>query len=173
MKVQELQQFLRSLAQPLEAAGGKRIGDDLVKAAEGLEPFKEKTISDFCNFLSRVGEHFVQHGELPRAGRKRSEKAGDEQKIREATQRVMALYDRAQDTGLSGDAVRQEMEQLNGLTLPELKQVAQELNITKSFRTKQDALDEIEGKIRGGRQPAHAGAHAPAEATHAGSPAQS
>jgi hypothetical protein len=149
MKVHDLQLFLKSLAHPLTSAGGKKVADDLERAADGLNQFKDMSITDFCGFLDKAN-HFVSTGQLPPSGRGRSARparASNEEDVRRKTQRLMELYEKALDPDFSYDAVKQEIKDLDHLKVEELKQMARELNITRSFRRKGDILDALERKI--------------------------
>src|SRR4051812_23478638 len=115
MKVTDLQQFLRSLAQPLTSAGGKKAADDLDRAAGGLDPFREMSVPEFADFLARA-DHLVRTGELPTTGgrsrgsRSSAPKVSSEQKVKDATQRVMALVERASGDDFNHATVRQEIQ---------------------------------------------------------------
>jgi hypothetical protein len=148
MKVHDLQLFLKSLAQPLTSSGGKKVAEDLERAADGLNQFKEMTITDFCGFLDKAN-HFVTTGQLPpTGGRSRTQpKVSNPEDVRRKAQRLMELYERALDQDFSYDAVKQEIKELASLKVDELKQIAREMNITKGFRRKGDVLDALERKI--------------------------
>lgn len=147
MKVHDLQQFIRALAQPLTVAGAKKVADDLVRAADGLNQFQEMTIVDFCSFLDKAN-HFVTTGELPRSGKRPApRRGGSEEEVRQKAQRLMELYERAIDADFSYDNVKQEVRALANLRVDDLKQIARELNMTRSFRKKEDILDALERHI--------------------------
>lgn len=152
MNVNELQQFLRSLAQPLTLAGGKKLADDLERAAAGMEHVREMSITEFADFLERA-EHLVRTGELPPSGKasraSRAPKAGSEERVKEASQRLASMIERASDDDFEFENARIEIQALNSLTIGELHQVAQELNITRKFRTKNDLLEALERLVRG------------------------
>lgn len=168
MNVTDLQQFLRSLAQPLTSAGGRKAADDLEKAVQGMEPFREMSVQQFSEFLARA-EHLVRTGELPTTGgRSRSRsgqpRPGSEEQVKEATQRVLDLYEQAQEPDFNPESARQTVQELNRLTLNELKLVARELDLNRSYRTKEDALNDIERKITGRRDETERGGARPHEA---------
>jgi hypothetical protein len=148
MKVHDLQQFLRSLAQPLTAAGGKKVADDLERAAGGFEQFRDMSITDFCNFLDKAN-HFVTTGALPKSGRGAPRKAAglSEEELRQKTQRLMEMYEKALDADFSYEQVKEEVKGLDKLTVGALKQIAKEMGINRSFRKKADVLDALERKI--------------------------
>ena len=60
MRVADLQQFLRSLVEPLKVSGAKAaIIDDLEASARGLDPFADRPVGEFAAFLARA-DHFVR-----------------------------------------------------------------------------------------------------------------
>jgi len=148
MKVHDLQQFLKSLAQPLTAAGGSKVAADLERAADGLDQFRDMSVADFCGFLDKAN-HFVTTGELPKTGSRSRAKprVDDAEELRQKTQRLMELYEKALDSDFSYDAVKQEVRGMSNLTVGQLKQIARELDLTRSFRRKDDVLDALERKI--------------------------
>jgi hypothetical protein len=149
MKVQELQQFINSLAQPLASGGATQIAKDLERAAAGLTQFNDMTIVEFCGFLDKAN-HFVTTGALPkrgsRSGASRAQ-ASNPEEIRQKTQRLMELYERALDAEFSFDGVKQEVRGLANLKVEELKQIAREMGLNRSFRKKDDILDALERRI--------------------------
>lgn len=167
MNVTDLQQFLRSLAQPLNGAGARKVADDLEKVVQGMEPFREMNMQQFSEFLARA-DHLVRTGELPAGGRSRGRsgqpRPGSEEQVREATQRVLDLYERAQDPDFNPESARQMVQEMNSLTLNELKLVARELDLNRSYRTKEDALNDIERKITGRRDETERSGTRPQEA---------
>src|SRR4026207_1780594 len=56
MQVAALEQFLRSLASALEAAGSAR-GADIAQACKALEPFRAIGVLEFATFLAKAREY--------------------------------------------------------------------------------------------------------------------
>jgi hypothetical protein len=69
MNVATLQQFLRSLAPALQAAGsGPRVAQDLERACRGLEPFGTLDLDTFAGFLARCAEFQRSGSVAPSSG---------------------------------------------------------------------------------------------------------
>lgn len=152
MTVHDLQQFVSSLAVPLAAAGAKKAADDLRLTVAGIEPFKDLTIPQFNDFLAKA-ESYARTGILPMTSSGRAKKpaagASGPEKVREASQRVLALYERAIDPELQYSAIDAEIKSLErGLSKDEAIEVAREIGIAKSLKTKKAALEEIARKIK-------------------------
>jgi len=151
MQVADLQQFVRNLGATLTAAGAKAVAADLERAAAGLEPFKDMPIAQFGDFLAQA-EAYVRTGVLPtKPGRARAAKApapDSAEKVRAVAQRVQELYERALDPSVPYAAIAAEIAALDKkLTKNEALQVAREVGIVKSLRTKKEALEEVRRKI--------------------------
>jgi hypothetical protein len=152
MQVADLQQFVRSLGTTLQSAGAKSAAGDLEKAAAGLEPFKDMGIAQFGDFLAQA-ETYARTGVLPTTGksRTRAPKAPPQdsaEKVRNATQRVQDLYERAIDPGMQYAAIDTEIKAIDkSLKKDELVQVARNFGISKALKSKKDATEEILRKI--------------------------
>lgn len=148
MKVADLQSFLRSLAQPLEASGGKKAAADLERAGEGLERFKDWSVPEFADFLARA-EEYARTGIVPKKGTSATrKKTADPEKVRAVAQRLRDLYERATDDALSYTEIESEVQKAGKQLLKDdTLQVAKELGISGSLKTKKDALAAIERKI--------------------------
>jgi hypothetical protein len=148
VKVAELRQFLVSLADPLEGAGGKQAATDLRRAAEGLGPFAEMPVSAFADFLAQANQ-FVQTGALPTSGgRKRSPaKAADGEAVRAAAEAYRQLYERSADPGLTDGQVEAGLKALDKLSKDAVIAVAREAGVQKSLKTKKDALAELRRRV--------------------------
>jgi len=147
MNVRELQQFLQSLRQPLSTAGGKKVADDLERACAGLEPFGDMPIAQFADFLA-AAESYARTGVVPTSGRAkaagRSPKAVDSQAVEAAAERVKSLYERVSAPEVTYSLIEAEVKRLNKEFVKDaLLEIARQLGISGSFRTKKAALDEI------------------------------
>jgi len=154
MQVADLQQFVRNLGTTLQSAGAKAVAGDLEKAAAGLEPFKGMAIAQFNDFLAQA-EAYARTGVLPTTGksraRARAPKAPPQdsaEKVRDATQRVQDLYERAIDASVQYAVIDAEIKAIDkALKKDELVQVARNFGISKSLKSKKDAAEEILRKI--------------------------
>jgi hypothetical protein len=154
LKVADLQQFIDGLAQPMKSAGAnQKAVDDLLRMSQGLEFFKERTIGEFNEFL-QTAHNYVTDGTLPEPGR-RSRRASTPKapliSVADAAQRVMALYERgAADPNLDYAVIEAELKTLEPMTVPQLKQLAEQVNMTlpPNTRTKQDLLKAMATGIK-------------------------
>ena len=99
MKVAVLQQFLRSLAAPLQAAGASpKVTNDLEEACNALESFKEEDFGQFAAFLVRA-EEFHRTQLLPMLKTKERPRGAartlNEAQVRHLAQQVRQLEERA------------------------------------------------------------------------------
>jgi hypothetical protein len=156
MKVADLQQFINGLAQPMRSAGAsQKVIDDLTAMSLGLERFKERTIGEFNDFL-RMASDYVADGTLPDAGRRSSSRKPSSPKapamsVDDAAQRIMALNERSTvDATLDHAAIEAEVNMLEPMTVPQLKQLAEQvlMSVPPNMRTKQDLLKAFSTGIR-------------------------
>jgi hypothetical protein len=149
MNVAELQQFVRSLIQPLSTSGASKVAGELDRICTGFEPFKDMTLAQFTDFLSQA-EAYQRDGTLPigSRARRKSATAIDRDKVAKAAQQVQQLYERAADPELQYTAIEAEIKKLDkALNKDEVIAVAGEVGIAGSLKTKKAGLDEIKRKI--------------------------
>jgi hypothetical protein len=148
MNVCDLQQFLRSLSQPLSVSGAKKAADELDRACAGLEPFRDLSLAQFAEFLGRA-EQYARTGIVPTTGRpktaaKGGAPAGDPQALATAIEHVRAFYDRVVDPEVTYGTIEVEVKQLDKkFKKDELIEIAKAMGIYSTLRTKQAARDEI------------------------------
>jgi hypothetical protein len=161
VKVAELQEFIRSLAQPLQSAGARGPANDLERVRAGLEPFKELAVAEFADFLGRA-HRFSQEGAVPVKGKARAKSAADADKVRAAAQQVQALCEQALEAAIPDATLDTEMKKLErGLSTEELLEVVRQLALPEGAKTKKDTLAAIRQKVAG-RKPAPEPAPEPA-----------
>lgn len=160
MNVSELQQFLRSLHAPLAAAGAPRkITDDLDRIVSGLEPFRDRPLAEFADFLVQA-EEYHRTGAV-KGRRRRARQPVDQNKVLEAAQGFKGLCERALDPDVSSESVESELNRLvEPLNDAELRQVVQEVG-GNAVRTRKAALAELNRLLREGRRTAEAASEAP------------
>jgi hypothetical protein len=151
MRVAELQSFLGNIAPFAKAAGAsEKVAVELDRAVQCLEPFKEKTLAEFNDFLRRADE-FDRTGKLvPTTGksaRARTPKA-PALTVDEAVRVFNELHERATDPTLSYADIDARLKGLEKLTVPQLKEVAGKLNITMPAKTKKAMLEELARRIK-------------------------
>ncbi len=169
LKVADLQQLIDGLTQPLRHAGAsQKVLDDLARMGRGLEPFRERTLAEFNEFLEKA-DQCVRTGEWPEPGRRASSRRGSGMpapSVEEAAQRLASLLERAaSDTSLDVAAIEAELQPLEPMTGPQLKEAAEQVHLAARGRTKQDVLKGLavaikERRTGGAERPRDAAAHA-------------
>src|SRR5579863_9766561 len=148
LKVADLQQFIDNLAQPMKNAGAsQKVLDDFAAMSQGLERFKERSIGEFNDFL-QMASNYITDGTLPEPGKRRraSTPKAPAMSLEAAAQCIMALYERgAADPNLDYSVIETEVNTLEPLTVPQLKQLAEQVLMTMppNMRTKQDLLKAL------------------------------
>jgi hypothetical protein len=163
VKVAELQEFLRSLSQPLQSAGARGPANDLERVRAGLEPFKELAVGEFADFLVRA-HRFTVEGTVPVKSKTRPKPVADAEKVRAAAQQVQSLCEQALEAGVPETTLDAEMKKLEkALSTEDLLEVVRQLALPEGTKTKKDALAAIRQKIAG-RKPAPQATPEPATA---------
>lgn len=158
MRVGNLQRLLGDLSQFLLESEGKKVGDELARLRTGLEPFKDLTLGDFVAFLAKAEEYRRTGTVSGSRGTGRGKSAVDGEKVRAATQQVLALAERATDPGLQYAAIASELQQLDKrlkLSAPEAIQLAREVGVAAVVRTKKAALAEVQRMIEERKESFH------------------
>jgi len=151
MKVGNLQQFIRSLAAPLQQAGAAaKVVNDLEQTSQDLQPFAEWEVWQLGELL-RQAKEYRDTGILPappakRGGAKKAATPKAEPKvlIAEYAEKVRALRDRAAAPDAAREAVTAELTALNlgALSGPVLVGVAGELGHPLPKSTKKEKAAE-------------------------------
>ncbi len=149
MKVADLQSFIRSLASPLSASGARQVASELERACAGLESFKDLTIAQFADFLDQA-ERYRRDGVLAPAKCKQAKSAAvDQHKVQSFAQQILALYERATDADLQYAAIDGEVKKLDrALSKDEAIELARQVAIPGTLKSKKAALDQIARKIK-------------------------
>lgn len=149
MKVAELQSFLANLAGPVAASGGKKVADEIARAAGGLQPFAQMTVAQFADFLAQA-EEYHRTGILPvkSTGRRKAAAPADPQKVARAVEQLRDLYERAGSGALDYSTIETDVGRINkGLKKDELIQAARDFGITAPLKTKKNAAEAIQRRI--------------------------
>jgi hypothetical protein len=159
LKVADLQQLVSGFVAPVRSAGAsQKVLDDLQRLGEVLEPFRDRSLAEFADFL-KMADEYVRTGTLPATagragGRGRAPRAPKAPKLTvgEATQRVLALYERAADGSLGYDVIEREVQSLQPMTAKDLKEVATQTHVgVPSRATKDKILEAIRNAVQGRR----------------------
>jgi hypothetical protein len=158
MKVADLQKYFSDLAKLLHATDGKKSAAELVKIAEGLEPFREYGLADFAGFLARA-EDYARTGILPVVAPKATArpKAPPKPKADLSALRteVERLYGSAASPAVTIESIDELRLKLDKLNKADLGSIAQVIDLVgMSSKPKAVILDAIVGRIRSIKQSA-------------------
>lgn len=155
MKVADLQQFLRQIGPFAKAAGAsEKASADLDRAGQCLEPFREQSLADFSDFLTKTAEHYTRTGEFPqivKPGKARAPRAPKAPKLSLADAAAMfqGLYDRATDPALEYSTIDAEIDKFKPMTVPNLKELAKTVGVTLTGKANKPAiLDVFRNRIK-------------------------
>src|SRR5579883_1558903 len=159
MKVSVLQQFLRSLLAPMESseASAPTLAA-LQRACQGLEPFQDKDVADFAEFLTRAAA-YEREGHWPSANPPIHGRIVDEPNAQEYARRLRTFLERDVPAGSPvPDEVRTEMTRLaKRLKSAQVKEIARELQVEDHIRGAKQGIEKIVFQITGqtlrGRRP--------------------
>lgn len=150
MKVADLQRFLADLTPLVRSAGAsEKVATELARAVQCFEPFKEKTLAGFNDFLGRADE-FDRTGKLSapaKTGKARTAKA-PALTLDEAARLFTDLHQRATDPALTYDEIDAKMKLLEKLTIAQLLEVAGKVNVTVPRKGKKEILAELTRRIK-------------------------
>ena len=160
MNVAALQQFLRSLVGPMQAAGAsQKVVHELEEAGSALEPFKDFDFARFAAFL-RQAEEYQRTGVLSiRGARPGAGKGLDPARIHELAQQTAQLKERAAGADSPPDAVRAEFDRLGlpTLTKKDVLAIAREIGARTTVRMTQDeAIASVRRWVHGQEEAAPA-----------------
>ena len=143
MKVADLQQFVRSLAQPLQAAGAsQKVMTELDRAVAALEPFANSSIGDFAQFLE-MADQYVKTGTLPAKASKSTRAATPRAKkpklsVDDAVKLMRTLYEKAIEPEMDYTQIDNEFAPIRNMTVKDMTQIANALEISLPARAKKD-----------------------------------
>jgi hypothetical protein len=152
MKVAELQRFFGNIAPFVKAAGAsEKVATEFDRAFRCLEPFKEKTLVEFNDFLLRADE-FDRTGKLtPPArasnGKPRAQKSPG-LSVEEAVKICQDLYVRATEPSLSYAEIDAKMTPLDKLTIAQLQEVAAKVGAVVPTKPKKEILGALMRRIK-------------------------
>lgn len=149
LKVLDLQRFVRSLLEPLGAAGVSAAAQaELSRLATCLEPFQGATLGAFGDFLIHA-QTAVQTGQWPAptakapAARAPRQPKAPKLTLEELAQKTQEIYDRAAtDTTLDFAAIDSFVAGLSSLTKPQLAALAPRVDVTPASKDKKDQILE-------------------------------
>ncbi len=159
MKVSVLQQFLRSLIAPLESSSGSTPTlAGLQRACQGLDPFQDKDVADFAEFLTRAAA-YERDGKWPSANPPINGRIVDEPNAQEYARRLRSFLEREVSAGSPiSDEVRAELNRIAKRLKPaQVKELAREFQVEDGFRGAKKGIEKIvfrlTGQMLSGRNP--------------------
>lgn len=159
MKVSVLQQFLRSLLAPLESsAASSATISGLQRACQGFDPFQDKDVADFAEFLTRAAA-YERDGKWPSANPPINGRIIDEPNAQEYARRLRTFLEREVPAGSPiSEEVRAELKRLaKRLKSAQIKELARELQVEDGFRGAKQGIERIVFHLTGqglrGRKP--------------------
>jgi hypothetical protein len=153
MKVSVLQQYLRNLITPLEASATPAPTlAALQRVCQGLDPFQDKDVADFAEFLRRAAA-YEREGNWPSVHPPISGRIVDEPNAAEYARRLRTFLEREVSSGNPiPDNVRAELNRLAKRLKPaQIKEMARELQIEASFRGAKQGIEKIAFQLTGQR----------------------
>lgn len=151
MKVSVLQQYLSNLIAPLQAsAAPAQSVTGLQRACQGLDPFQDKDVADFAEFLTRAAA-YERDGQWPSTNPSISGRIVDDPNAAEYAQRLRTYLEREVTSGepISAD-VRAELNRLAKRLKPaQVKEMARELQVEDSFRGTKQGIERIVFRLTG------------------------
>jgi hypothetical protein len=153
MKVSILQQFLRNLIAPLQSSAAPASTlTGLQRACQGLDPFGDKDVADFAEFLSRAAA-YERDGKWPSANPSISGRIVDEPNAAEYARRLRTFLEHEVPSGSPiSEEVRMELNRLAKRLKPaQVKEIARELQVEEHFRGTKQGIERIVFRLTGQR----------------------
>ena len=152
MTVADLQKCLHSFSQFLTAVkAGQGSITELELVRTKLDVFRDYSLKDFSDFLERA-EAYWRGGEIPIKKPKARQTTPRKTKapkvtFQDASFQVRQMYNKATDELLTREAIVAAIQNIGGLKVNELKDIALQLDITQKFKKKDEYLKAIEHRI--------------------------
>ncbi len=150
MKVAELHDFLANFVPFARAAGAsEKVTTELGRTLQCLDPFKEKSLAEFNDFLRRADE-YDRTGKLtaPAAARRARAVKVPALTVEDAAKIFTDLHERATDPAVTYADIDAKLKPFEKLTVPLLKEVAAKVGVTLSGKTKKAILEQLAGRIK-------------------------
>lgn len=148
-KVAELQRFLRSLGEVLEPNAGS-VAKELRNVCDKLGIFAEMSLTEFGKFLERA-EDLYRNGPKPTrpSGSSRTKAPSDPDRVPKAVEALKAFLQICADPSITQDEmIARVVGATEGFSVPELKEVAKGIGISKIPSKKTDVEEAIRHRFR-------------------------
>lgn len=151
MKVADLQRFLGNFAPFAKAAGAsERVTTEFERMIGCMEPFKDKTLAEFNDFLLRADE-FDRTGKLTpptrTSGKSRAPKTPS-LTVEAAAQIFNDLHTNATRADVSYADIEAKLKPFEKLTIAQLKEVAAKVGVVVTGTKKKPILDAFSWRIK-------------------------
>ncbi len=140
MNVAAVQQHFRDLAALVGHAGASaKVVDELTLIATGLEPFRDRPLGLFAEFL-RKAEEFDRTGVLPVVATKARKPAAPKvpkppkPAAADVIQRIVTLYQNILTPTLTAETIDQELALIDALKGPDLQALATQLEVGEKVK---------------------------------------
>jgi hypothetical protein len=149
MKVAQLARFLDSIVHGLDGVVADTMGREVKKFADAMQPFSGASVAEFTKFLEQFGLEFQQTGKITAQGKislnklAKAPKQSAEQQVAAAVATIKELFGDI-DRGLVDDnRLEQILKPVGKLTVPQLHQILNGLEIAEKPRVKATIIDKI------------------------------
>jgi rubrerythrin len=131
------------------AGASEKVVAEFERMMQSLEPFQNKTLAEFNDFLRRADE-FDRTGQLTppdRATKPKAPKAAS-LTVDEAVAIFKDLHQRATDPALTYEDIESGMSRLEKLTIPMLLEIAAKVDVPVPAKPKKEILGELTRRIK-------------------------
>lgn len=143
MKVADVQQLLAAIGPFARAAGAsEKAATEIERARQCLEPFRDRTLAEFNDFLNRADE-FDRTGKLtapPRAAARSRAPKAPKLTVEAAVPIFQALVARAADPTLTYEEIDAQLAGLDKLTVPQLRELASKVDVPVPAKAKKEIV---------------------------------
>ncbi len=151
MTVADLQKFVANLGELLSSSKAGTVVAELSALADGLGPFRDKTLKEFVAFLAWA-ERAKREGVPPSKPVKQKAPRGEVPPaitVEQATEVFKALYERALQADVTPELVAAEVMKLGGLKKGELDAVARGVGLHQKLKTKGEVMAALQARVLG------------------------
>ncbi len=145
MNVAHLKKLLSNLSETLSESGARTVAKDLGRISEALDPFADRTLAKFADFLLKAHE-FEQTGAVS-GGRKIAAKPVDPKMVEDALNLLNDLYERATSPEVTYQQLDAEVAKIDKQFKKDaIVEIATRFGV--SGKTKKAAVEAIHRKIK-------------------------
>jgi hypothetical protein len=127
MTVAELQKFLKNMSVVLKESSASGFATELVEFSEKLSGFKSQSLQEFGDFVK-----IAVRPPLP---------------SKNPLLMLKELFDRALDPAMTAEAIKGKVGELSNLSLPDLKRLAKDFEISRTLKNKGEVLQAIAQRV--------------------------